>query len=81
MYRARSRECSFIHTMTNAFVLLTLENTMSLWNNKVALDKLRSKEKKQRNINISSDITSDMQLEMSLMISRNYDGFERWIRS
>jgi len=54
---------------------------MRLWNNKVALDKLRSKEKKQRNINISSDITSDMQLEMSLMISRNYDGFERWIRS
>ena len=49
--------------------------------NKVALDKLRSKEKKQRNINISSDITSDMQSEMSLMISRNYDGFERWIRS
>ena len=81
MYRARSRECSFIHTMTNAFVLLTLENTMRLWNNKVALDKLRSKEKKQRNINISSDITSDMQLEMSLMISRNYDRFERWIRS
>ena len=81
MYRARSRECSFIHTMTNAFVLLTLENTMRLWNNKVALDKLRSKEKKQRNINISSDITSDMQLEMSLMISRNYGGFERWIRS
>jgi hypothetical protein len=67
--------------MTNAFVLLTLENTMRLWNNKVALDKLRSKEKKQRNINISSDITSDMQLKMSLMISRNYDGFERWIRS
>jgi hypothetical protein len=67
--------------MTNAFVLLTLENTMRLWNNKVALDKLRSKEKKQRNINISSDITSDMQLEMSLMISRNYDRFERWIRS
>ncbi len=81
MYRARSRECSFTYTMTNAFVLLTLENTMRLWNNKVALDKLRSKEKKQRNINISSDITSDMQLEMSLMISRNYDGFERWIRS
>ena len=81
MYRARSRECSFKHTMTNAFVLLTLENTMRLWNNKVALDKLRSKEKKQRNINISSDITSDMQLEMSLMISRNYDRFERWIRS
>ena len=81
MYRARSRECSFIHTMINAFVLLTLENTMSLWNNKVAPDRLRSKEKKQRNINISSDITSDMQLEMSLMISRNYDRFERWIRS
>lgn len=81
MYRARSRECSFTHTMTNAFVLLTLENTMRLWNNKVAPDRLRSKEKKQRNINISSDITSDMQLEMSLMISRNYDGFERWIRS
>jgi hypothetical protein len=67
--------------MTNAFVLLTLENTMRQWNNKVALDKLRSKEKKQRNKNISSDITSDMQLEMSLMISRNYDRFERWIRS
>ena len=67
--------------MTNAFVLLTLENTKRLWNNKVALDKLRSKEKKQRNINISSDITSDLQLKMSLMISRNYDGFERWIRS
>ena len=81
MYRARPRECSFTHTMTNAFVFLTLENTMRLWNNKVALDKLRNKEKKQRNINISSDITSDMQLEMSLMISRNYDGFERWIRS
>ena len=81
MYRARPRECSFTHTMTNAFVFLTLENTMRLWNNKVALDKLRSKEKKQRNINISSDITSDMQLEMSLMISRNYDRFERWIRS
>ena len=81
MYRARSRECSFTHTMTNVFVLLTLENTMRLWNNKVALDKLRSKEKKQRNINISSDITSDMQLEMSPMTSRNYDRFERWIRS
>jgi hypothetical protein len=67
--------------MTKVFVLLTWENTMRLWNNKVALDKLRSKEKKQRNINISSDITSDMQLETSLMINRNYDRLERCIRS
>jgi len=81
MYRTRSRECLFTHTMTKVFVLLTWENTMGLWNNKVALEKLGSKEKKQRNINISSDITSDMQLETSLMINRNYDRLERCIRS
>jgi hypothetical protein len=28
MYRARSRECLFTHTMTKVFVLLTWENTL-----------------------------------------------------
>jgi hypothetical protein len=49
MYRARSRECLFTHTMTKVFVLLTWENTIRLWNNKgVALDTLGRQEKKAK---------------------------------
>jgi hypothetical protein len=72
----------FVYTYDDKGICLAnLGKYDEAWNNKVALDKLRSKEKKQRNINISSDITSDMQLETSLMINRNYDRFERCIRS